>query len=349
MRWFIILTLFSFLVLNALAVTNQNELLEKWSESLRSLSCIQTQRVSGVEYTKREKIANEIVSQALSLAFSDKYYDRKDSFLTHLLTKSDISLDVVYKICKNHLQKIQVGNVERQKLCNYMINTLYKNRESNPSFNKGIEAILFTNESSDLYTSENREIIKKCILSEQIHFFYADVVGITTNMDVHVYLTNIVNNTGTSKYDSFYQTWLATCMLAKAGDKTARKKVEDTAEGLQDLLEAQYIPLGMVYIGDKEMVLRLFKMLKSDLRKWNGEDAMPKESQLSHEVASVLSLCVKDFPLYKGFSKFTTEDKAKCLKWVEDHKETFIIYNKPPLYYFKNTNFNQLRSRQFAD
>jgi hypothetical protein len=118
--------------------------------------------------------------------------------------------------------------------------------------------------------------------------------------------------------------------------------VEDEADHLSDLDKAMYIPLGMAYLGDREMVLRLFKMLKSNLKEWNGEDVMPKETQLAHEAAAVLSLCVKTFPQYKTPLKFAPEDKAKCLKWVEEHQDTFILEKKSPLYFLKNTRFDFL-------
>jgi hypothetical protein len=334
---------------NSRATTNQWDLPEKWSESLRSLSCIQTQRVSGAEYTKREKAANEIVGKALSLAFASTEYDQADSFLTMLLNKPDIAHDVVCKICRIQLNKMSLSNGEHGRLCNYIIHVLFENRESNPLFFRGIEAVLFQNEHPEVYTSETKEIVKNCILSEQIHFFYADIVGITTNKEVQSYLREVGANSGVRKYDGSYQAWLATCMLAKLGDKASYQKVRQTADNLSDLLKAQHVTLGMAYIGDKEMVLRLIKMLKSDLRKWHGEDAIPEESQLSQEAASVLSLCIKGFPAYDTFSTFKDRDKAKCLQWAEEHKNTFIIDNKPSLYYFKNTKFNQLRARQFHD
>jgi hypothetical protein len=131
-------------------------------------------------------------------------------------------------------------------------------------------------------------------------------------------------------------------MLAKAGDKVAHKRVEDEADSLSDLHKAMYIPLGMAYIGDREMVLRLFKMLKSDLKRWNGEDVDPEETQLSHESAAVLSLSVRDFPKISTFQKYTATDKAKCLKWAEDNKDTFVLENKPSLYYLKNTRIGFL-------
>lgn len=298
-----------------------------------------------VDYFRHQRMVKVAYTQVVTHAFSDAKYDRPDSFLASLLKSPDISEQVVPQICIMQFPKTPISSGERVRLCNFLIQTLYENRATNTNSCNAIRSVLYFNDYPDVYTSETREMVKKLILDKKIHFFYADVVGVTADKEVRAYLMQIANEEGRYKGGSFNQTWLATCMLAKAGDKAARKKAVAEANNLRNLHNAMSVPLGMAYLGDEEMVLRLFKMLKSDLKEWNGDDVMPNETQLAHEAAIVLSLCVKDFPKYKSYIDFSAEDKAKCLKWVKENKGAFIIDNKPPLYYLKNTYFGVMIRR----
>lgn len=298
--------------------------------------------VSVVEFFQYKRELAGVFTQVVAHAFADVKYDQPDSFLASLLKAPDIAEAAVPQICIMQFPKTSVGNGERGRLCNFLIKALYEHRTANASAYQSIKSVIYFNDYPEVYSPETREIVKKLILEGKLHFFYADVVGVTRDKEIQAYLLPIANREGRYKEGAYYQSWLATCMLAKIGDKAARKRVEDESVSMSDLDKAMYIPLGMAYLGDREMVLRLFSMLKSDLKEWNGEDVMPKETQLAHEAAAVLSLCIKSFPQYKTSLRFSAEDKANCLRWVEDHKETFVIENKPPLYFLKNTRFGFL-------
>jgi hypothetical protein len=330
------------LSVSALAETN---LLDRFATTKAKL--VKMQDVSsGVPFSEIQsngKVVNALLTQIIDASFTDQPYDRPDSFFTSVLKRSDIVQFVVPDVCVKKFIKTTISSGERARLCNYMIQTLFENRLTNTqNVCNAIKSILYLNDYPEVYSPETKEIVKKLILENRIHFFYADVLGITKTKEIQAYLLPIANQEGRHKESGYYQTWLATCMLAKAGDKVARKRVEDEADHLSDLDKAMYIPLGMAYIGDREMVLRLFKMLESDLKRWNGADAIPEETQLSYEAATALSLCVNSFPQYKSYSKFTSENKEKCLKWVKENKDTFVIENKTPLYFLKKTQFDFL-------
>jgi len=301
---------------------------------------------SGVPFSEIQsngKVVNVLLTQIIDASFTDQPYDRPDSFFTSVLKRSDIVGYVVPHVCVTQFINKTISSAERARLCNFMVHTLYKNSLTNKqNVCNAIKSILYLNDYPEVYSPETKEIVKKLIRENRIHFFYADVIGITKDKEMQAYLLPISNQEGRYKESGYYQTWLATCMLAKTGDKVARKRVEDEANHLSDLHKSMYIPLGMAYLGDREIVLRLFEMLKSDLKKWNGDDVIPKETQLSHEGAAVLSYCVRGFPNISDFQTFSAQDKARCLKWVEENKETFVIENKPPLYYLKNTRIGFL-------
>jgi len=315
-------------------------LVKELRHALENMGKVQkgTIETSFPEYFQYESKLKVAYTQVVMHAFSDPNYDRPDSFLATMLGTADIAKPIVSQICIMKFPKTP-NNAERSRLCNFMIQTLYKNRATNTDACDAIRFILYFNDYPEVYSLETREIIKKLILEKRIHFIYADVLGITKDKEIQAYLLPIANQQGRYKESGYYQTWLATCMLAKAGDKVARKRVEDEAESLSDLDKAMYIPWGMAYIGDREMVLHLFEMLKSNLKRWDGADVIPEETQLSHEAAIVLSLSVRDFPKISSFQAYTATDKAKCLKWAKENKETFVIENKSPHYYFKNSRF----------
>lgn len=342
-----VLVFFSY-TLHTIAVTPDEEILiERLTASRSELDQVRSRLNSPIEKHKKcEKEVSEAYSQLLDHAFADKLYDRPNSFLSELIKKPDISKSVVLKICRTQFSKAAMSNGERGRLANYIIRTLYQSKASIPDFYKGIETVLLENDYPEVYTPETKEILKNGVLSAHLHFLFVDVAGIASNKEISSYLKQAEKQLQASEsYNSFYQAWVVTCIQARAGDKVAYEKVKDAVKELRDLRRALYVPLGMAYIGDKEMVLLLFNMLKSDLKKWNGEDAMPQETQLAHEAAIALSLCVKDFPKYENFHNFTAEDKVKCLKWVKEHQESFVIENKSPLYYVKNTRLNLLLHR----
>jgi len=296
------------------------------------------------EYFQYESALKIAYTQVVMHAFSDPNYDRPDSFLATVLRTPDIVKPLISQICIMRFSKTP-DNADRSRFCNFMIQTLYTNRTTNTNACDAIKSILYFNDYPEVYSSETREIVKKLILENRIHFFYADVVGLIKDKEIQDYLLPIANREGRHKDESFNRVWLATCVLAKAGDKTAHKKMESEADNLRNLHKAMSVPLGMAYLGDREMVLRLLEMLKSDLKKRNGEDVIPKETQLSHEAAAVLSLCVKGFLNISSFQTYSAQDKARCLKWAEEHKENIVFENKTPLYYLKNTYFSAMMHR----
>ena len=320
----------SLLCLQVFALDN-NSLIDELAAAREKLSKVQDVS-SGVPFSEIQRCGKEldgILTQVVARAVADQPYDRADSFLTTVLKRLDVVQIVVPRICVTEFPKTPISSGERSRLCNFLIKNLYENGATNIDACRVIRFMLYFNDYPEVYSPETKEMVKKLILENRLHFFFADVIGVTPDKEIQAYLLPIANREGRYKEGGYYQAWLATCMLAKAGDKAARKRVEDEADHLSDLHKAMFIPLGMAYLGDREMVLRLFKMLKSDQKVWNGEDAMPKETQLAHEAAAVLSLCVKSFPQYKTLLEFTVEDKAKCLKWVEENKEKFVIENKP--------------------
>jgi len=299
--------------------------------------------ITAPEYFRCQKEQAVAFTQVVNHAFSEEAYDKSTSFLANVLRMPDVSYAIATKVCQIRFPVTPISNGERRRLCSFLIQTLYDGRVSNPDCYKAIEMVLLLNEYPEIYDLKTKEIIKQEILSGRLKFVYADMIAASSDEKIRLFLTGIAKGTGMSRATKFIHAWVATCMLAKAGDNEARAKVKEIANGLKDIEHAHYIPLGLAYVGNKDMIERLFEMLKSDLRKWFGEDAIPQEIQLAHEAAVALSLCVKGFPQYDTFSPFTAEDKAKCLKWVEENRDTFVIENKPPLFYFTKTRFKQVR------
>jgi len=327
----------------ASAITPQEkELAEKWIQAKQDFAVMQRGGGKVIDFVRAENALKDAAIQSLDRAFADPKYDRTDSFLGKLLSTPSISPAVASKVCRLQLPKAPVDNGERARLCNFMIQILYESRPTNTNYVDGIRAVLMENEHPEIYSDQTKDIVKKLILVGHLHFSQAAIAGITADKEINAYLSDIIKGKDSTKSRVFIESWVATCILAKSGDQTAYQKVKDTANGLTNLTRAMYVPLGMAYIGDKEMVSRMFEMLKRDLKKWNGRDVDPQETQLAHEAAAVLSLCVRGFPRYAPFDNFTATDKAKCLKWVEDNKETFVIENKPPIYYFTKTRFDQV-------
>lgn len=340
---FSVLVICLFLTTCALGITSQEiDLVEKWVQARQDFSVVQRGGGKVLDYIRSEQALKDVAKQSLDRALADPKYDRPDSFLATLLKTPSISHAVASKVCQLQFPKVPVSTGERGRLCNFMIQVLYECRPTNTNYCYGIRTILLENEYPEIYSSQTRDIVKRLILEGHLHFSCSAVVGITTDKDIKAYLSDVMNGKESSKSGIFIESWVATCILAKAGDKIAYQKVQDTADGLTNWRKTMYVPLGMAYVGDKIMTLKLFNMLKSDLKKCHGEDAMPRETQLAHEAAAVLSLCVKTFPKYKTNLEFTAEDKAKCLKWVEENKDTFVIENKPPLFYFTKTRFDQV-------
>lgn len=326
-----------------LAITTQeSELLNKWIQERQTFSAVQRGGGKVADYIRSEQALKDVTVQSLDHAFADPKYDCPDSFLAALLGTSSISHAVASKVCQLQFPKVNVSNNGRGRLCNFMIQTLYESRSANTNYCDGIQAVLLENDYPEVYSDQTKDIIRRLILEGRLHFSFSAVVGIAADKDIKFYLSDVMNGKASSKGGTSLESWVATCILAKVGDKIAYQKVEDTADGLTNWRKAMYVPLGMAYIGDKTMTLKLFNMLNSDLKKCHGEDAMPCETQLAHEAAAVLSFCVKTFPKYKTNQKFTPEDKAKCLKWVEENKDTFVIENRPPLFYFRKTRFVQV-------
>jgi hypothetical protein len=297
-------------------------------------------------HKQSEKNVNEAYEQILEYAFSGNQYDQPNSFLTTLIKRPDISKSIVLKLCKTQLSKQLLSHEERGRLVNHIIRTLYENKATIPDCFKGIELVLLENNYPDVYTAETKNIIKQCVLAAHLHFLFVDVVGIASDKEIHSCIRQRAQESKMcDSYNNFCQAWVVTCVAARSGDKVAYEKVRYTAKDLQDMRKALFVPLGMAYIGDKDMISRLFDMLKSNQKKWNGEDAVPQETQLAHEAASALTLCVKDFPKYENRTGFTEEDKMKCLKWVEEHQNSFVIEKKPPLFFLKNTRFSLLLNK----
>lgn len=341
---FHIVAIMSCLVLGTLASTSQEEeLIEKWSATRKILLILQKSGGSVVDYKQNLEIEKDVAAESMARAFGDPKYDSPDSFLAALLRTPSISLTAVSKVCRLQFPKAPVDNGERSRLCNYMIQTLYENRPTISNYCDGIRMILLENEYSGIYSDHTKAIIKRIIMNNNLHFAYLSFIEYDTDPDLRKYLFDIMRKAEKGKIRSFIESWFATCMLAKSGDKETRKKVTDMASGMSDIRKAMYVPLGLAYIGDKEMIESLFVMLKSDLRKWNGEDVEPQETQLAHEAAMALALCVKDFPSVKSYENFTSRDRDNCLQWVESHRTTFVIKNKPPHYYLKETLFKELK------
>jgi len=325
------------------AITPQEkELLEKWIQAKQDFAIMQRGGGKVIDFVRAENALKDAAIQSLDRAFADPKYDHPDSFLGKLLSTPSISPAVASKVCRLQFPEASVDSGERGRLCNFMILSLYESRPANTNYAGGVRAVLMENEHPEVYSDQTKDIVKKLILEGHLHFLQSAIAGITADKDINTYLSDIIEGKDSAKSRVFIESWVATCILAKSGDQIAYQKVKDTANRLTNLTRAMYVPLGMAYIGDKQMVSRLFEMLKSDLKEWNGEDVRPQETQLAHEAAAVLSLCVKDFPRYNTRLRFTEEDKAKCLKWVEVNKETFVIENKPPLYYFTKTRFDQV-------
>lgn len=337
------LHIFSLLGLAA-STLDANSMIDKLTAAKEKMVKVQDVS-SGVPFSEIQRCGKEldgILTQVVAHAFADQPYDRTNSFLATVLRRSDVAKIVVPRICVTQFPRTPISNGERSRLCNFLIKTLYENDATNTDACGAIRFVLYFNDYPEVYSPGSREMVKKLIIENRLHFFYADVVGVTADKDIRAYLMPIANGEGRYKGWGFNQTWLASCMLAKAGDKAARKRVDAEADHLSDLHKAMYIPLGMAYLGDKEMVLRLFKMLTSDLKKWNGADAIPEETQLAHEAAIVLSICVKGFPKYNSYSEFAKKDKSLCIKWVDEHRDSFIIENRSPLYYLKNTRLDSM-------
>jgi hypothetical protein len=322
--------------------TQEKELIEKWIQAKKDFSIMQRGGGKAIDFIRAENALKDVAIQSLDRAFADSKYDRPDSFLGKLLSTPSISPAVASKVCRLQFQKASVDNEERGRLCNFMIQTLYESRPTNTNYADSIRSVLLENEHPEVYSDQTKDIVKKLILKGHLHFSHSAIAGITADKDINAYLSAIMEGKDSAKSRIFIESWVATCILAQSGDPTAYQRVKDTANGLTNLTSAMYVPLGMAYIGNKEMVSRMFEMLKSDLKEWNGEDVRPQETQLAHEAAAMLSLCVKEFPRYNTRLRFTAEDKAKCLKWVKEYKDTFVIENKSPLYYFTKTRFDQV-------
>lgn len=327
--------------------SEEDKIIERLSSAYNDVSNIRNNPndLPPSEYFRVDRELAEVLTQVVAHAFTDKQYDHTDSFLTKVLKNKIISYNLTTKICQIQIPKTSIKNGERGKLCGFIIRTLYENRLEIPDYYESVGMVLSLNENPEVYDPTTKEIIKQSILNDQLNFFYADIAEITTDKDVKCYLWQIAKGTRKKRPARFFEPWIATCMLAKTGDDKALKEIEVTAKNINDVDLAWYIPLGMAYVGTKDMISQLFEMLKSNHRIWLGEDVVPEEFQLSHEAAVALSLCIKGFPVYHEYDKFKSQDKEKCLTWVKENKETYVIENKSPLYFLKKTRFKQLRGR----
>jgi hypothetical protein len=329
---------------NALALNpSESNLINRLSLAVKDYTNIRTNlSCAAEEHLHCQNTQNAVLSQVLAHAFSDQRYDRADSFLSEILKKAEFPRSIIGTICTEQFLGRPISNSERSRLYNFMIRSFYENRSSIPDYHRRIHSVLFVSDCSEVYNQETRKIVKELILQSKLHFMYADVIGITSDKEMHDFLWQVVKESETrNSFNRSCLGWLAVVMLAKSGDEVARKRVEVTADELSDINRAWIVTRGLAYIGDRSMVVRLFKMLESDKKKWHGNDVIPKETQVSQEAATALSLCVKDFPTYDPLFPvdFSLEDKKKCIKWAEEHKNTFVVANQKPLHYLRNAGF----------
>lgn len=330
--------------LNTFALNSaESNLIDRLSCAIKDYASIRTNLYcEAEEHLRYQNTQNVVLSQVLAHAFSDQQYDRADSFLSEVLKRADFPRSIIATICKERFSKMPISHSERGRLCNFMIRSFYENRSSIPDYHQRINDLLFGNDCTEVYNQETRKIVKELILQRKLHFMYADVVGMTSDKEMHDFLWQVAKESETrNSFNRSCLGWLAVVMLAKSGDEVARKRVEITADELSDISRAWVVTRGLAYIGDRSMVVRLFKMLESDKKRWHGNDVIPKETQVSQEAATALSLCVKDFPAYDPLFPvdFSLEDKKKCIKWAEEHKTTFVIANQKPLHYLRNAGF----------
>lgn len=120
--------------------------------------------------------------------------------------------------------------------------------------------------------------------------------------------------------------WILLAILSKNGKAWANEKLlkYSTNEYLKKLCDNRnlillnLIPMCLAFSENKESISRLKKLLKVDYHVNNGDDAIPKVTQVSHIAAFSLFRRIKNFP---KFNKYFADDKEllKCIDWFKNN------------------------------
>jgi len=191
------------------------------------------------------------------------------------------------------------------------------------------------------YSSSSIDRLKTTIQQSNCKYslFIADLIDMQSHPEVKAMLKSKVNGMGNAYSPEFKRSWISLCILARHNDKSAIEHVKVIAQNIDNKNSGamNYVPVGLAYTKQKELIEILFEMLKSDKMVFNGEDVNPQKTQLAHETAAVLSLIVEGFPKYNRLEVFSELDKTRCIEWVEKNKNNYKIIDARAGCFLENT------------
>jgi hypothetical protein len=191
------------------------------------------------------------------------------------------------------------------------------------------------------YSSSSLDRLKSTIQQSNSKYslFIADLIDFQSYPEVKAILKSKVNVLGNAYSPEFKRSWISLCILARHNDKSSIEHAKAIARNIDNKNSGamNYVPMGLAYTKQKELIEILFEMLKNDKMVFNGEDAIPQKTQLAHEVASALSLIIEGFPKYNRFENFSELDKKRCIEWVEKNKNNYKIIDARAGCFLENT------------
>jgi hypothetical protein len=172
-------------------------------------------------------------------------------------------------------------------------------------------------------------------------YYGAFLIRKKTSIEVQKYIEkNALKFDNSFRGGTSLKSWLSLCMLAEQGNREAIdkiKKITPKVLSSKNTTAINYIPYGLAYTKQPELINMIFPMLRSDTIIVNGEDAVPDKTQLAHVAASALGAIIADFPQYGFYQSFSEDDKKKCEEWSQKHRGNYKIINRSWKYFYLKT------------
>lgn len=283
-------------------------------------------------YDKRLKA---MVNDSLSaISARDDYTQLKD-----ILSRHPLNHDAVFLVlCCLKKQKDFPLNAKRM-IIQYIIESAVNASDENLICPDSLLLLSFI-DNADLLNDRSRELLKNLLLSKRnVPVFLCDFFDLGRNPEIAELLRN--NIKGFNAYEPVLSSlgkWKSLCLLARKGDPeaVAQAKRIATSSDSENAYAMLFIPYGLAYTEQPELIALLFDMLKSNKVWDNGEDCMPQQTKIAHKAAAALSLVVSGFPKYNAYLEFTDDDKKKCIEWVKAHKDDYKVIKHPSGFYLDN-------------
>lgn len=287
-----------------------------------------------------QKLYTEKLKEFISQALKEPNYESENSLLNTLLKQKELNPQVIWLALKysnnNDFSIDQVKTITEVLTKSMALSVNDENLEFN------IKTLLMSEYCQSKYFSNlSLDRLKSMMKRSRSNnsLFIANLLDLQSQPEVLELLKAKANKLGNTFSSEYMDAWLSLCILARYNDKEAIEKSKLIAQNISNdnSMAMNFVPVGLAYTEQKELIKILFEMLKSDKMVINGEDVDPPKTQLAHGAAAALSLIIEGFPNHDRLENFSELDKKRCIDWVEKNKDNYKIINRTTGYFMEHT------------